>query len=224
MKMKFRGIKMMGSKTKCFFVLQIIIVGLSFFCSGCASTGYMGNRMRDAEDVFTASVGFGAGAKARVGPIQVGLMANIDMLGLRGGQCGDIVWYETLTREIVTPFPYKMQSFMEKEYPWDYPAFAFGNDRYHVGDNRSMVARRGKTYEAVSPIPFVTLAGQPEYYTQIEVVVGLLGSLRLGFNPGELLDFSLGWTTLDIYHDDLKQEEAKPRMVSTHNVGAVSSE
>jgi hypothetical protein len=29
------------------------------------------------------------------------------------------------------------------------------------------------------------------------------GGLRVGFNPGELVDFLLGWTTLDIYNDDL---------------------
>ena len=206
---------MLWRKTKCLLVVQIIGVCLSALCSGCASTGYMGNRMRDAGDIFTASVGFGAGAKARVGPVQVGLMANIDMLGLRGGRCGDIVWYETPTRETIAPYPYKMRKFPEKEYPWAYPRFVFGNDRYHVGDDRSMIALRGKTYEAVSPIPFLALAGQPEYYTQIEVVVGVLGSLRLGFNPGELLDFVLGWTTLDIFNDDLKKEEANQAMHRT---------
>ena len=28
-------------------------------------------------------------------------------------------------------------------------------------------------------------------------------TLRFGFNPGELLDFILGWFTIDIYGDDL---------------------
>ncbi len=47
------------------------------------------------------------------------------------------------------------------------------------------------------------------YFTQIEVVAGLLGTLRLGFNPGELLDFILGWTTVDIFNDDRETREAK---------------
>ncbi len=41
------------------------------------------------------------------------------------------------------------------------------------------------------------------YCTQIEVVAGALGGLRAGFHPGELIDFLLGWTTLDIYNDDM---------------------
>ena len=41
------------------------------------------------------------------------------------------------------------------------------------------------------------------YLTQVEAVVGLGPSIRLGFNPGELLDFILGWVTLDIFNDDL---------------------
>ena len=32
---------------------------------------------------------------------------------------------------------------------------------------------------------------------------------RLGLNPGELLDFGLGWTTLDIFADDLEARESK---------------
>ena len=45
------------------------------------------------------------------------------------------------------------------------------------------------------------------YYTQIEAVVGAGPSVRLGFNPGELLDFILGWTTIDIYKDDLERSK-----------------
>jgi hypothetical protein len=30
-----------------------------------------------------------------------------------------------------------------------------------------------------------------------------LQNVRCGFNPGELLDFILGWTTIDIFKDDI---------------------
>ncbi len=69
---------------------------------------------------------------------------------------------------------------------------------------------RGKTYEAGSLIPF--LAGPDDrfpwrkrwhYCTDMVVAAGLAGTLRLGFNPGKLVDFLLGWTTLDICGDDL---------------------
>ena len=51
------------------------------------------------------------------------------------------------------------------------------------------------------------LVPDPSYYNQIEAVIGVGPSLRLGFNPGELLDFILGWTTIDIYKDDLEQSK-----------------
>jgi hypothetical protein len=41
------------------------------------------------------------------------------------------------------------------------------------------------------------------YWTNIEVSAGVLVGVRVGFNPGELLDFLLGFTTLDIYGDDV---------------------
>ena len=40
------------------------------------------------------------------------------------------------------------------------------------------------------------------FYTQIEVAAGAGGSVRLGFNPGELLDFLFGWLGADLYGDD----------------------
>ncbi|MBN2109336.1 MAG: hypothetical protein JW832_18050, partial [Deltaproteobacteria bacterium] len=40
------------------------------------------------------------------------------------------------------------------------------------------------------------------YYTHIEAVLGLQGSVRVGFNAGEFFDFIIGWTTVDILNDD----------------------
>jgi hypothetical protein len=42
-----------------------------------------------------------------------------------------------------------------------------------------------------------------QYYTQIEVVGGFIGTLRVGINPGEMADLLLGIFGLDIYKDDL---------------------
>jgi len=77
-------------------------------------------------------------------------------------------------------------------------------------------------YPFVSYIPSITIgtgekaAERPpsySYYTQIDAFAGALGGLRVGFNPGELVDFLLGWTTLDIYNDDLgaRQSEGNHR-------------
>ena len=72
---------------------------------------------------------------------------------------------------------------------------------------------RGKAYSALG-VPLLCFcsngAGWSDeicirpysYYTQIEMAAGLGGTLRLGVNPGEFVDFLLGWTTLDIFDDD----------------------
>ncbi len=39
-------------------------------------------------------------------------------------------------------------------------------------------------------------------------------TLGLGFNPGELLDFILGWTTLDIFKDDIEKGGRKGDVVT----------
>ena len=53
------------------------------------------------------------------------------------------------------------------------------------------------------------------YLTQIEAVVGLGPTIRLGFNPGELLDFFFGWTTLDLFQDDLNRRGANQASEAT---------
>jgi len=55
------------------------------FGAGCATNGYLAARGRDAADVFTLTVGTGAGVKGRVGPVQVALIENADLAGLRAG-------------------------------------------------------------------------------------------------------------------------------------------
>ncbi|MCX7009267.1 MAG: hypothetical protein NTY53_18815, partial [Kiritimatiellaeota bacterium] len=49
---------------------------------------------------------------------------------------------------------------------------------------------------------------------QVEAAVGGGLVFRLGFNVGELLDFILGWTTIDIFGDDLESRESRePRKI-----------
>jgi hypothetical protein len=77
----------------------------------------------------------------------------------------------------------------------------FGQEAFSHGLN-SVAEKRRKNVLAKSPAPVVAIGGTAAYYSQIEVVAGLLFTVRAGVNPGELLDFLLGWTTLDIYGDD----------------------
>lgn len=50
--------------------------------------------------------------------------------------------------------------------------------------------------------------GYPNSYLyQFEFVIGIYGGIRIGFNPAELLDLLLGFTTYDLLNDDVEPEE-----------------
>lgn len=174
-------------KRFCLCLVRIIGVLCIAMTAGCASTGYLSHRGRDAADIFTCSLGTGLGVKARVGPVHAGLLANVDGGGLRGGRWEKLGVPTGNEFEIV----------------------CIGGEGYYPDGS---AARRGKSFQAGGKCPFLTTSLSPYdgsnkypayYYTQVEAVLGLGISLRLGINPGELLDFILGWTTLDIYADDL---------------------
>lgn len=57
------------------------------------------------------------------------------------------------------------------------------------------------------------------YYTEVQVAVGVGFMIRLGVNPGEFLDFLLGFTTLDLYGDDVA---GKPRDPDIYQVPALN--
>ncbi|MFP4055377.1 MAG: hypothetical protein ACLF0G_00735 [Candidatus Brocadiia bacterium] len=50
---------------------------------------------------------------------------------------------------------------------------------------------------------------EPVHAFDLEVGGSALASLRVGFSPGQLLDFLAGWTTLDIAGDDRPAPDAK---------------
>jgi len=175
--------------------------------TGCA-TPYMIDRRNDAADIFTASFGLGAGAKARIGPVNAGLFGNGDRTGLRLGRVFTPAQLSPSTEmvEVTTPLPvfpglhgngFGLHS-LEK---CDEPCFEF--------------ERRNKSYQGFGTIvPFImTLMDAPApYYTQFEIAGGFLVTARIGFNPGELLDFFLGWFGVDIYKDDLETKKQNEKL------------
>ena len=67
-------------------MLRLLLVPLlALVATGCASSGYLANRGRDAADVFTLTIGAGTGVKGRVGPLMLAAEQNADLVGLRGG-------------------------------------------------------------------------------------------------------------------------------------------
>jgi hypothetical protein len=153
----------------------------------------MTDRGRDAKDVFTFTVGAGIGAKARVGPFQTGFLIQSDSEGLRGG--GSPAGSGARHTD-VSFFPDTL----------DLHLLIGGEDTYNPGD--PLVHERNKRYDAQTCVLYSMVEDKcgscPFYYTEIEAVVALGGSVRIGFNPGELLDFILGWFGVDLYHDDLE--------------------
>jgi hypothetical protein len=198
-------------------LLWLAALGAVLGC-GCRSTGYLAERRRDLADIATATVGLGVGAKARVGPLHVTpLLIAIDVAGLRGGE-----WFciPGLAMDVAQP-PQEVGALWWSSSLWDLPEEC---------PERARLRQRGKAHLAAPPwtpqnaglydlmtdtVPFVStprLAWKHEkvrleryplaYATQIELNIAAGGSLRLGLNPGELVDFLLGWCLVDIYRDD----------------------
>jgi hypothetical protein len=172
-------------------------LSLLLLVSAC-STPYLADRGRDALDIFTLAGGIGIGAKAHVGPLSTGVLYQQEHFGVRNG--------EVYSAE-------NSDEYREHK-PWD-EAYLF---MIAEASNHGPVARdRGKDCQTSG---FLVPLGwwetddfchlPPNYFTQVEAVVGLGVGFRLGFNPGELLDFLLGWTTLDIFRDDLGKTSTRP--------------
>ena len=190
----------------------LILCAFSLLISGCASTnGYLGDRKRDALDVFTAGIGMGLGGKMRIGPAQTGLLFEMTGASLRGGE------FTTAGKAGTGADGWGNCT--------DVMGIIYGGEFFHgavLDRNKNFDADNltvfSETGEQVFALPFIYAPEHgidywyryaPEgkqafyYYSQIEVVAALGLSVRLGFNLGELLDFLLGWTGLDIYEDDL---------------------
>jgi hypothetical protein len=155
---------------------------------GCASSSnYLARRWNDAKDICTVTVGLGAGAKARVGPLATGLSWTRDYAGLRGGYFGVFPPKENQSKDV------ELLAARWEETPSKEPIHVRAKDYSSMG-----ASFYGSPYwwtNEERPVYY--------YYSQIEIAVGAGGSLRVGFNPGELLDFLLGWFGVDLYGDEV---------------------
>jgi hypothetical protein len=175
--------------------------------TGCTG-GYWLDRGRDATDIVTLTIGTGAGAKARAGPLHAGLFMNyVDFVGLRGGNCR--VFHAPWERGC--PGGTESSEYdLTVVYMEIFEADALDRNKdYRAGNVTSLpIPFLGFVWEGTEPGSGIKPVFHP-YYTQFEVAGGFLATVRLGLNPGEMLDFLLGWTTLDIFGDDVKARTRK---------------
>lgn len=142
--------------------------------SGCA---YLNHRARDASDILTLSGETNTyGASIQVLPIQLGVgYGRGQGYGLRSGAMGP---YEFEDRHLLVVGEKKFDPEEER-----------GQKAYDL----SYIA--GATLLDSKPQPW-------QRFLQIEAALGFGVGVRAGLNIGELLDFLIGLTTVDIAHDD----------------------
>lgn len=169
-----------------------MVTGLAVTALGCSSP-YLTNRVRDAADVATVSCGYGIGVRARVSAIGTGLFANRDLVGLRGGHLGMLREPGGAFLSDVDLVVYRMEVF----FPQSETADARHKDFVAVGIGPWT---KGGEFEL-----FRHSHATPQFYSQIEIAAGLGPSIRLGVNPGELVDFFVGLAGVDLFGDDIEE-------------------
>lgn len=174
-----------------------IVLALLGLCAGCGTSDFAMNRRNDARDIFTLQSGRGGGAKVRVGPVNVGMFADlveVEEAPLTAMPSGDGVAHVELTTTL------------------------FSQERCRMGVQDDPLDRN-KSFQARG-IAGVTVASTCDgrrvarslvpYYTQVEIALGAVRTIRVGVNPGELLDFLLGFMFVDLFGDDVvgREQEA----------------
>jgi hypothetical protein len=193
--------------------MLLVLAAILFASAACSSAPYWNSRRADALDVPTFAVGDGAGVKARVGPLHLGLFANIDSWGLRGGKFSDD-WGD------VADWDLPMPSLIPMTVSTELPVFGlevvpsrtseFAGAAGHLPLIYKLGVFTGPMRSDERKTMVLRLNGEHAFqlYTQMELAVGLWKTARVGGNPGELVDFMLGWLRLDLYGDDRATAEA----------------
>ncbi len=130
------------------------------------------------------------GGKARVGPVGTGLSIAADIGGLSGGcwHGGKMERGGMDAHPVIIGFERGVSDRIAQRRLKNHDAFLF------------MGISNGFEFPITDTRRFYSL----HYLTQIEVAAALGIRLRIGFNPGELIDLILGFFTLDPYGDDLR--------------------
>lgn len=169
-----------------------LLVALLPLVAGCA---YLNDRVRDASDMVTAAVEAPTvNAAVQVGPLMAGLgAAGGGGFGLRSGGIGvyhtEETNFFTLGHRLFAPRD--LDQYRDKGY--EVECFWFPGLRSNSKGISESRSEEGQWFNAC----------------QFEATFGLGVGVRAGVNVAEILDFILGWTTLDICGDDIAAEERR---------------
>ncbi len=184
----------------------VLPLSIALFLPSACATAYVKNRVRDAGDIFTFELQTKMyGLSVRAGPIKAGLSYKDPdgaSIGLSGGSAGAHRTHEftflVFGSDSLEVDPPSADSGEKKE---DHPLEVrkknftarspFGTKKSLRETNNVLKDKKPKTEFAPA-----------YYYTQVEVNVGIYYGVRVGVNLGELLDFFLGFFTIDVMSDD----------------------
>jgi hypothetical protein len=167
--------------------VKIIAAALALtFCSSCSSN-YGNNLVLDARDIFSFSAGYGLGAQARVSYLAEGFLFKKDLVGM---QNGIPAWYGNQAQIFDVDV-------------------ALG--RLHIfNPPYDVYIRKDGVLLAEGPL-FLYWPRKdkwnPKWATQVDATLALGLSIKVGFNPGELLDFITGVFGYDLFGDDYEEKE-----------------
>lgn len=182
---------------------------LCLFLCGCSRT-YRMNRLRDLADCVTLTWGLGVGAMVMIGPINTGLGMQWDVAGFRDGESTTGENSASVNALFISYQEVRKNVFGRNNLPTRTADYYMPKE--HMKNQWDKLIKNGATfynrYPLIAQMEMAPAVGPAyharQYYTQIEVCAGLIYSgFRVGVNPGELVDFLLGFSGIDIYGDDV---------------------
>lgn len=212
-------------------LLALACGAVSTLGGGCASV-YWRDRANDLGDIASVSFGAGLGVRAQAGPVATGLGAQMDVAGFRGGRffadrrafdLEPLGWSVDLVCASANLFGLRPADGTQAPFDPDVDARGKYRGRYNGCIEGAFIpfwlfgeqlhpGEHGGTADAPPPYPVAPGRAAPKDHwspdwTHLEIAAALGVGVRLGFNPGELLDFLLGFFGADLYGDDLARGE-----------------
>ena len=233
-----------------FAAVALACGAVSMLGGGCASA-YWRDRANDLGDIASVSFGAGLGVRAQAGPVATGLGAQMDVAGFRGGRffadrrafdLEPLGWSVDLVCASANLFGLRPADGTQEPFDPDVDARGKYRGQYNGCIEGAFIPfwlfgeqlHPDGTADALPPYPVAPGQAAPEDHwspdwTHLEIAAALGVGVRLGFNPGELLDFLLGFFGADLYGDDLARGEmenphAESAELSTHAESAENAE